>query len=363
MTGRERHPVLVAITGTAVLAMTSAQSPARPMEAFLYIEDHEVRKEVLAPLTAIEAFLPLDRADPEMISVEEQGRAAGDIATWFALLATVRIDGVVVDPDGETVVYFDRDIEEITGDFPREPIAAADCLVGIIHRFPSMGPPASVSLEWDGFTPTLPRLRLTAFPHDDALRTYLYPSSPEFTWRAEGRREASAITPPEATGPTGGWFGRPPAITEDDAGAITRVLLQNTYRAFHYRREERIYDALERTVGGGLLADVYLSIRSGLEVEAEGGAIVRIDEVTLEGFEAGELAPSSFTGMARWTVKGRIEHWGHVHERRNRYDAEITASIADDHWLLTGLRVTGMRRLETRLLTRSITGIANGEGE
>lgn len=355
------HRKLLLTAVAAILASFLPAAQGRPLNVFLYVEDYEVRQEILAPLTVVEALFPVERTEPGVLTIADQDRVADDLSTYFSLLGTLRIDGILVAPDGEDVVFFDRDIEEITGDYPRRDIAADRCLVGIILRYPTMGPPDSVSIEWTGFNPAVSNLRLTAFPYEDSLRAYLSPSSPEFSWRAPGSRDPFTITPLDAHEREKDWLGRRRPLEKDEATEIARVLLRNAYRAFHYRREERIYDALERTVGGSLLADVYLSIRAGLQTGEEGSAIIRIDEVSLEGLEAEELGPESFTADVRWTVRGRIEHWGHVHERLNLYEARIGAAVREGRWLLTTLNVTNSRRLEARLVTREVTQPADRE--
>ena len=50
--------------------------------------------------------------------------------------------------------------------------------------------------------------------------------------------------------------------------------MSNVYRAFDFRDEERIYDVLERSVHGGLLTDIYLETRRGLEIRNQGDTTV-----------------------------------------------------------------------------------------
>ena len=36
---------------------------------------------------------------------------------------------------------------------------------------------------------------------------------------------------------------------------------------------------------------------------------------------------------------GTIEHWGHIHERENKYDANFKIQLKDDAWKITEMQV------------------------
>jgi hypothetical protein len=72
-----------------------------------------------------------------------------------------------------------------------------------------------------------------------------------------------------------------PQLDEEQAAAILAALHKNIYRAFDYRDEEQVYDALAKSVDGPLLRDLYLEIRRGLVMQEQGGAVSRIREVEI----------------------------------------------------------------------------------
>jgi hypothetical protein len=43
---------------------------------------------------------------------------------------------------------------------------------------------------------------------------------------------------------------------------------------------------------------------------------------------------------------GKVGHWGHVHVRKNLYDALVTIEGIDGHWKITQLEVLEERRIE-----------------
>ena len=63
-------------------------------------------------------------------------------------------------------------------------------------------------------------------------------------------------------------------------------------------------------------------------------------------------APSHVDGTAtdfvvrtRWRIVGSVGHWGHVHQRQNRYEADLTVSAAGGAWKITGFEVLDQERL------------------
>ncbi len=48
---------------------------------------------------------------------------------------------------------------------------------------------------------------------------------------------------------------------------------------------------------------------------------------------------------ASWNVAGSVGHWGHVHQRKNQYRAEINVSPIDGVWKLVDLEILEEERL------------------
>ena len=115
------------------------------------------------------------------------------------------------------------------------------------------------------------------------------------------------------------------------------------FRAFDYHSESEIYDALARSVEGKLLEKLYLEINDSLRVQEQGGAISNIDQVKLVGGElipsGGESSQAGFNYRSNWELLGTVEHWGHIHERNNRYDAEFRVELVGNDWKITAMDV------------------------
>lgn len=332
------------------------------LNLFLYVEEDLVRLEALVPLHVLEVFFPVSRDNPDVLSIQEQERSRDDIAALISAHANLRIDGVKVLPESELVFFFDRDVMDLAKERRSEPVLAGSCLVGIVLQYPTLAPPRQVDVQWALHHPAVPLSRLSTFAYGEAGQGILSPGSTRYTWRSHSEVIPTVVRPLEVDNTQRRSSSPGAGLTEHQAHEITELLLRNVYRAFHYRREESIYDGLAQSLAGPLLTEVYLSLRRGLENEAEGGAIVRIDRVELNRLEPDRLDADSFTSRVGWTVAGRIEHWGHVHTRENYYEAVIEARVKSGEWRIHELNFAGMRRISANVAERVIPEAPSREG-
>jgi len=147
-------------------------------------------------------------------------------------------------------------------------------------------------------------------------------------------------------------FKRPTALliglSDDESKLIMHSLMKNVYRSFDFRDESDVYDKLALSVQGDLLEEIYLQNRKSFAVKKAGGAQARVKEIEI--LEA-QAAPMSSEGKgfglkAKWTAQGSVGHWGHVHTRKNYYDAMVNVQVIDGHWKITGLELLEEKRLD-----------------
>lgn len=106
-----------------------------------------------------------------------------------------------------------------------------------------------------------------------------------------------------------------------------------------------MYDALEQSLSGDLLNRVYLETMKSLELKSQGGARVKVKDVTLNTAEFAEMG-NGFHAICNWDVRGSVGHWGHVHERVNRYSAELMIEPLDGTWKITQLELLEEQRVK-----------------
>jgi hypothetical protein len=135
-------------------------------------------------------------------------------------------------------------------------------------------------------------------------------------------------------------------VDDEKAGTIVQALLHNVYRAFDFRKEETIYDVLDRSVAGDLLTRIYLETRRGLELQSQGGARAKVKEIELLEIGAEDRGGDrGFVARCKWNVAGSVGHWGHIHQRTNQYEADFEVRPVDGEWKITGMEILQEERL------------------
>jgi hypothetical protein len=98
-------------------------------------------------------------------------------------------------------------------------------------------------------------------------------------------------------------------------------------------------------------------VRRGLAMEDQGGATARIHDVELvqaDRVRESRRDPRSFRLRCRWNVSGTVEHWGHLHQRTNQYEAEFVVAAADGCWKFVEMELLDERRLSSETTLRSL---------
>ncbi len=367
--------------------------------SYIYLTDREVRHEILVPLLTFEKWLPLKRANPEFLEIEEQNAAREKIAEWIRDRNPVEIDGVPVQPVLQRLQFFGLDIRDFAQNSEPRRVSAFQARLGIILAYPVKAPPNRVRLTWDSFHESAPFLKSFVFVHDqDPTVEYLVKDQPRWDWAREGNPPAahdfktSLVTAPEKAvskkslnfliaapllalalyagllrnhpmrrmGSTiaGGacvlagicFWHSPAAVAPPNAKAVNThatTLLQNIYRAFDYNEESDVYDALEHSVTGDLLEELFLKIQSGLRMQEQGGAVARVKRVRIMQITSGKNAKNDRLPVdCTWRVTGTVEHWGHIHTRENEYTARIHLSTSpEDRGRIVAFEVTDEQRV------------------
>ena len=103
---------------------------------------------------------------------------------------------------------------------------------------------------------------------------------------------------------------------------------------------------LARSASGDLLTQIYLETQRALVLQNQGGARAKVTEVTMVEAQRTPLPDEvGFTSRCTWQVSGSVGHWGHIHQRRNQYEAEITVKPVEGVWKITALELLNEQRL------------------
>lgn len=362
--------------------------------SFLYIEDFEVRHEILVPVLSLEAEIPIQRADPAFLEVSEQMAIKAQIGALFAEKTSVAIDGVVVAPKVDRVDFFGLDFKDFAKSAEPRRLSMFTARVGVILRYSTKGPTTSVDVTWNMFNKFLFASQTIVYAPDKTTQTLLSPYQKTYSWKAAGERAIRpsftdiTIQPPKrrplvehavalgvlvlgflaagafrrrstlacsclfvavvasaASAPVArivsDHFSSPLAeIDAARANSIFQSLHKNIYRAFDYRDENEIYDALARSIAGPLLEEVYLDVKRQLVMQEQGGALARVTQVQwLDSRPNIALEDNALCVHARWNVRGTVEHWGHIHDRTNQYEATFRLEPTNNAWKITHMDI------------------------
>jgi hypothetical protein len=308
---------------------------------FVYIQNEEVRVEILMPLLTLETWQPLARSNADFIEVSEQTAARGPLESFFTGQNELKIDGVAVKPKWERLDFYGVDFKDFAMSAEPRRLSAWTARVGAILTYSTKGAPGHVELKWTLFNNEMLAARAVIFAYDKASRFTFYPLQPVFRWDNPGAPPLPSVTA-VSTG-------------EKSREAVAESLLRNVYRAFDYHSESDIYDALARSAQGDLLADLYLKIKQGLIMQEQGGAVARVREVRVVRTEPAEGGgKNGFAERVTWQVEGTVEHWGHVHVRVNEYSAELEIEPADGSWKITAMNVSRQSQVKSAVLLRNL---------
>jgi hypothetical protein len=141
------------------------------------------------------------------------------------------------------------------------------------------------------------------------------------------------------------WLGSAARLSDEASAELVGGLLHNVYRAFDFRDESRIYDVLDQSVAGDLLTQIYLETRRGLELENQGGARAKVKNIEIVDLSTTTGTDGALRADVTWKVAGSVGHWGHVHQRQNRYEARLRIASVDGVWKMTELELLSEERI------------------
>lgn len=313
---------------------------------YLYIEEYEVRHEVMIPLYLMEDWVGFEYGDASSIDTAEQRAILPIMEEFLSGRNPLSIDGIEVQPIVYRVEFVDPvSIASIQDTVTPGPIDLYTSWIGIILIHETKGIPGTVEIAWDMLNASMTDIKSLVFAFDQAIEIQFSADSAVYRWDNPGIEPTPPINEIEAEGRSWWkfWGG---GISDKSAGKIHETLLRNVYRAFDYRSESDVYDALARSVGGELLDEIYLQIRKSLAMQEQGGAISRIRKVEIVEGRVKDSDDDSFRYAGNWIVEGTVEHWGHIHARTNGYSAEFSIREIEGAWKIVDLQVTKQERLK-----------------
>jgi hypothetical protein len=375
-----------------------AKEGSTNVQAYLYVEPFTCRVECLLWLpTALEIFgLPQGQALllPPEVKAQLIEKARAEVPTWCA----VKVNGTGQELDLTAATVLRGMPGKSDALLPNESVGVMDAMLGLTWECSAPADIQQVEIEWRKFVAAVRNVPVTVsygpiFEHGMVLNA----AAPTGTWKNDGNlppARALSVVPSLPPDPTFGlrlgsvlwalfiggliwrkrWVPnkralianlailslmlgtialwpvlvvRVPApwakretLTPPQAQEVLQALLRNTYRAFEQRDESAVYDVLARSIDGELLERIYVQTARSLALEAQDGTRVKVSDLAVD-VDAVSSVPDSdgFVALGQWTAFGRVGHWGHMHNRINKYKANMTVEPVKGAWKLTELEV------------------------
>ena len=376
--------------------------------SFLYIEPYEVRHEILARVKDLSVWIDLGLRGDEFIEADENEMLKKRVGEFFLKQDKVLIDGKQLRPILDRTAFVKYSMTGSTFLVQPEQLPVNTAMVGVIITYLTKGIPQEVSNEWNLWSDRIQKVPADAIDPAGPFPSYVTPDENVLTWKnflktyqmptvtqIELDESLTTMKIPLASvlcllalvpvalqirkrrqnaKPVGLHIGlviffmagsvlvypllkvavaKPsvmaPKMTDKDAVFVLNSLLKNIYRSFDFREEEDVYDRLATSVSGNLLSEIYLQNRKSLVVTQAGGARARVKEVEILDVDVNHLddRPLGLLFRATWTAMGSVGHWGHIHIRKNQYEANITVEPVDGAWKITGLELLEEKRIDS----------------
>lgn len=371
-----------------------------PIHAFLYVDHYEVRKEIIARPRDLQQWVDLGLEGKETIPVEAQEEIKRRVAEFLAAKSPVTVDGRAARGELDRI-HFVRRTLRMTGVIdPPEELSIDSATLGVIYSYPIEALPKRVEMRWRLFSPRIDTVPTVATDEAGPYTGSVTPDDPVLVWQnflTNPSKPGLIDVPPPPAGrrlpipllslaalaaASVAFFALrrrsllaaagvgvaclagvvllrdrarvevpiplvgPASLTEPEVKEVTQALLRNVYGAFDRHAETAIYDTLSRSAGGDLLTRIYLETRKSLELENQGGARVKVKEVEVLKTETEPIGDGEgFLTRCSWDVTGSVGHWGHIHQRKNRYDARLTVRPVDGSYKITDIEVLTEKRL------------------
>ena len=375
--------------------------------SFLYVEPYEVRHEILTRVKDLETWMDLGLRGSEYIEVDELDPLKQRIGEFLVQKNIVRVEGTPLRPILDRTNYVKVGLTGIKLLENPERLEISTAIVGVIFAYITEGMPKEVTVDWELFTDHIQQVPTQAVDPAGPFPSFVTPEDPVLTWTnflknytiPTVHTVAVSDTVEALQIPVGtilcftallplGWsirrrankmqayrwplglaigliaggavlipffhvsIAKPAALvnslSDEEATIILRSLLKNVYRAFDFRQEGDVYDKLALSVEGDLLADIYIQNRKSFAVKKAGGAQAKVQEVEILETQAEPVRdyPGAFALKGQWTAMGTVGHWGHVHTRKNHYEAIVTVEPIEGNWKITGLELLEEKRVE-----------------
>jgi hypothetical protein len=122
-----------------------------------------------------------------------------------------------------------------------------------------------------------------------------------------------------------------------------RELLVHVYSSASEAEDSVRYDRLAKVVKGELLRNIFLEVRAAMILEEREQTQTHLQQLICEVKKVNQVG-GVLEVDCEWTILAGVNHWGHRHDRINRYNAGLKLEEKDGFLYLTELKVNRVWR-------------------
>lgn len=376
-----------------------APPPTAAITGSLYLDAWQLEKEFVVSPLALQEWLDLGLTADSILTPEQREAMKPTISNFLAMRCPVTRMDEPIEFTLDRVHFIEPNAKEFALIDPKAVVSVNDLRISVVFAAPNTDLKQAIDLFWDLIPAQAPYITINVA---DAVETRFFNLSkfaPSLNVRGRyplGAREPPKAPPnPELSTTEIPWLsialilctipvifrlfktGRPNpaligiplvlagaaaavkdhvsfeltptgkghAIEEAHASEIIDPLLRGVYHAFDYRDQSEQYDVLSKVVGGDALESIFLEIQRTLESRERDGSRVRVQDLRIESSSpTPSKASRGFLAECAWEVSGRVGHWGHFHDRTNRYQATFEIEPLEETWKITGLTLHARER-------------------
>ena len=257
------------------------------------------------------------------------------IETFFKERSFVTINQQLIEAKLSRLNFFGLDINDFALNAEPRRVSIHQARVGVILTFPAIGTPENVSVKWNTFNEYAPYVQSVVLIGNETPREHRFESLvTTYDWSGDLKGLKVESVRVESA-----------QLSQQHRLDILQQVLTNIYRAFDFRSDEEVYDALASSVDGKLLREIYLRIKRTLLMAEQGGAVshvTAVEMISATPFTKGTAA----TFDTIWRVTGVTEHWGHLHQRVSEYRALLTLGRHEGNWKLEKFQLLDEKRIQ-----------------
>ncbi len=311
--------------------------------SFLYLSRREVRHEILIPVLTLQEWFGIERKDPDFLSVAEQEVVADQV---FGLIMKnpVMINGESIEPELVRVNFFGLDIRDFALNKPPEKISVYQARIGVIVSYkPQMELMETLEMYWKSYNKYAPLLRSTVLIKGEQPFGHLFvKDAPGFSYELPKLKVERL--PPIRTG------AKSRELSESQVKQIASELIKRIYFTVNLESPRDRFRQLSDLGLGDYGEKLFLDLEKSLRMAEQGGSVMEVHSTRVTGVKHRKEGDVLILDLT-WDLVGSVEHWGHLHTRRDTFTGAVHLTSERGQWAIQSFVTTDQKRhpIETRV--------------